>query len=218
LDGKTIKTNDKNILQYPNQIIMQLIQNEWQNQIDFIDLRSMPVTRFLSGFLDANPEQNGIDWREKILSYLETDLILYIEPKDQAMRKAQFKVWKPVHDYIDQRFKTPLLIQDQLAPQSQSKDLKVKINDVLVSLDSLELFLFLLATLQSSSVLCTLYFFDHKNTDDFFEQVFAEDLHKAKLYNEDFYGASPDQEFTRHHFKQDMDAILKMLNALTSGK
>ena len=46
---------------------------------------------------------------------------------------------------------------------------------------------------------------------DIFNAVFVEDLIRAEIYNEDLYGAAPDQEKKRKSLRLNLEAMEKLI-------
>jgi len=112
LDGKTIKTPARNLLQVKAQHIAAAIATEWDAQKDVIDPDTMPLTRLAHIALDR-VEQDRDALLADIAQYVETDLLCYRAPVEQGnplaadnkvLRKRQDATFDPILAWIENEF------------------------------------------------------------------------------------------------------------------
>lgn len=107
LDGRTVKTPGKQLLALPTRDAAELIQREWQGQVEVINPLTMPVTRL------ANTAINGVADAldavfDDIVNFAGTDLLCYRADKPDSLIEMQANHWDPIiswaADSIGSRF------------------------------------------------------------------------------------------------------------------
>lgn len=107
LDGRTVRTPAKKVLQLPTRPLAEIVRDEWQAQAQEIDPVTMPVTRLVNTALDGvvNDPQAVI---EDLLRFAGTDLLCYRADGPQRLVDRQTELWDPViewaHTVLGARF------------------------------------------------------------------------------------------------------------------
>ncbi len=130
LDGRSIKTPAKNLLEVESESIAAAIAADWERQGDFIDLEAMYTTKVTNTAIDRiapNPE----DVIAEICEYAGTDLLCYraLEPDDLV--KRQNVSWDPVLDWFDNTHGVRLLCVGGVMHQAQSGEALEKLAVIL---------------------------------------------------------------------------------------
>ncbi len=109
LDGRTMRTPGKALLDLPSRKLAEAIAREWAAQHDEIDPHSMPLTRFANSATDRVAPRRGAV-AEEIAGYAATDLLCHrvATPEDLAAR--QDAVWQPVLDWAAERYGAALCV------------------------------------------------------------------------------------------------------------
>jgi len=121
LDGRTVRTPAKNILQLPTEPLAQLVRDEWQAQAKEIDPVSMPVTRLVNTAIDgvANDPQAVI---EDLLRFAGTDLLCYRTEGPQRLVDRQADLWDPVIDWAHAALGARLVLAEGVIHVEQPRE------------------------------------------------------------------------------------------------
>ncbi len=128
LDGKSIKTPARKMLQVTREHIAQQIAAEWDAQAEVIDADTMPLTRLASITLDRIPEDRDALIADMV-GYCETDLLCYRAPRDavgeiltdnDALRARQDAAFDPLLAWATEQG-VALSVTDGIVPLSQPK-------------------------------------------------------------------------------------------------
>jgi len=121
LDGRSIKTPAKNLLEVESETIAAAIAADWERQEEFIDLEAMYTTKVANTAIDRiapNPE----DVIAEITDYAGSDLLCYraLEPDDLV--KRQNDSWDPVLNWFDKTHGVRLMSIGGVMHQPQPVD------------------------------------------------------------------------------------------------
>ena len=92
LDGRVPKTPGLKQVVMPSAAIAEAVAAEWAAQGEFIDPRTMPMTRLVNSAVEAGEEAMPA-LREEIVKYAGNDLLLYRADAPAALVKQQEDVW-----------------------------------------------------------------------------------------------------------------------------
>ncbi len=93
LDGRQVRTPDKNALIVPAEDLAHAIANEWENQVERIDPFTMPLTRLCHVAIDRmNVAREGA--AAEIAKYASMDLLCY-RSDDAKLAERQARIWDP---------------------------------------------------------------------------------------------------------------------------
>lgn len=98
LDGRTLRTPQRNPLVVPTEVLARGIAEEWLAQRDVIDPSTMPLTRFTNSTLDGVMPQHNIVV-DDIVKYAGHDLICYRAEGPQSLAERQTRAWDPILDW-----------------------------------------------------------------------------------------------------------------------
>ena len=94
LDGSPVRTPMKSKLQLPSQKLANAVAEEWDAQIETIDLASMALTGFANTALDrVRPRRKEVV--DEIVGYADTDLLCYRAADPPDLVKRQEQEWQP---------------------------------------------------------------------------------------------------------------------------
>ena len=121
LDGRTVRTPAKNILQLPTERLAQLVRGEWDAQAREIDPVTMPLTRLVNTAIDgvANDPQAVI---EDLLRFAGTDLLCYRADGPQRLVDRQTDLWDPVIDWAHATLGARLVLAEGVIHVEQPRE------------------------------------------------------------------------------------------------
>ena len=118
LDGKTIKTPQKNLCLLSTRVMADAVAKEWEDQDKNIDPASMPMTKMINTAIDrVEVRRNEII--TELVNFSCSDQICYRADNPQELVDLQNKIWNPllmrlkkVHN-IELKFTVGIVFQEQ---------------------------------------------------------------------------------------------------------
>ena len=95
LDGRTLKTPQKQTLKVHAEKIANLIAGEWDAQIETIKPETMPITRLVNVSIELTPSHRP-KLIEEARRYAGTDLLCYRATIPVRLAEKQAELWDPV--------------------------------------------------------------------------------------------------------------------------
>lgn len=92
LDGKPVRTPQKNHLATTHETLANLIAAEWDAQGELIDPTTMPLTRLLNVSIDGTPGARDA-MADEVAKYTETDLVCHLAEGPSELRARQEAGW-----------------------------------------------------------------------------------------------------------------------------
>jgi chaperone required for assembly of F1-ATPase len=212
LDGKPVRTPGGRVLAAEQEELAEAALREWAAQDDHIRPDTMPVNQILITSLD---EARDRTMREAaLLGYLHTDLLFYRSDREPYAAR-QKEIWGRWTDWFATRFAVPVATTTDLQAIEQDGRFGRAVGTYIENLSPLALTVFESVIEETSSLVLTIAFFERAATaDDLYAGVFLEDMIKAELYDEEKYGAAPDQEKKRAQFNSRIAAAATIRAAL----
>ena len=102
LDGRSVRTPAKAVLELPGEAAAKLVAAEWEAQKEHIDPATMPVTRLVNTALDG-VAGNIQPVLEDIVRFASNDLLCYRASFPDMLVESQQKHWDPVLDWVTQK-------------------------------------------------------------------------------------------------------------------
>jgi len=104
LDGRSVKTPQRNALALPTSALAEAVADEWKAQGEDIVPASMPLTGLAQGALDqVAGERDRIVGR--IAAFADSDMLYYrADEGQQALVEHQEAQWDPLLDWARQRY------------------------------------------------------------------------------------------------------------------
>jgi len=118
LDGRTIKTPAKALLEVPTRALADLIAAEWQAQGERIAPETMPATRAANAAIDKVRGQFA-EVAALVAAYGETDLLCYRAEGPAGLRARQDAAWDPLLNWSADRFGLRWVVVTGVMPQPQ---------------------------------------------------------------------------------------------------
>ncbi len=138
LDERPLHTPGRIKLETSSKALAAAICAEWDDQVDFIDPGSMPLTKLLNTALDRIAP-NAQTVVSDLLSYLDTDLLCYRADNPPELVERQSGVWQPVLDWLQETHGIELSVGTGLMPLSQSEESHQRSEKILIGLNTAEL-------------------------------------------------------------------------------
>ncbi|PZP56983.1 MAG: hypothetical protein DI586_01830 [Micavibrio aeruginosavorus] len=203
LDGKPVKTPAGQMLK-ASKDIAPLLAREWAGQVQTINPLLMPVNQLVMTAMD------GLRSREEIishiLSFIDTDLVFY-RSETEPYKEKQAGKWDKWIALAQDKSGIMLKTTGQIELVQQDKEFAGFIQSYLENLDQLYLIVFESLVDETSSPVLALAMFEKKaSAEDIFNAVLVEDMVRAEIYEEELYGAAPDQEKKRQSLRLNLDA------------
>lgn len=214
LDGKPVQTPARVPLIAPNEAMAGEVAGEWAAQEEKIDPETMPLTQILTTAQDHVANQRAA-MSEKLLQYLDTDLLCYRTDIPEELAARQAECWDEWLGWFARAHGAGLKTTTGLAALTQPKEAAVKVRDTVEALDDARFCVLQMVTVLSGSLVLGLAFTQGAAAP---EQVFKaaniEEIYKYELYNEAEHGAAPQQEKKQAAMRRDLDAARKFLDLL----
>lgn len=138
LDGKPVRTPEKNHLATEHETLATLIAEEWAAQGDLIDPTTMPLTRLLNVSIDGAPGARDA-LADEVAKYAETDLVCHLADGPSELRARQEAGWGRWREWAGKKLNIVLVpVEGIIASQQPDASLKAA-RDHAASLDDLRL-------------------------------------------------------------------------------
>ncbi len=108
LDGRQLKTPAKKPLSLPTEELAEAVAGEWADQVEFIDVATMHITRLVNVAIDRTPLARS-EMADEVARYAETDLVSHLAEGPTVLRERQQEGWAPIRDWAAQELNVFLL-------------------------------------------------------------------------------------------------------------
>ena len=98
LDGRQIKTPGKRHNAVPEQALAEMMRAEWEDQKDYIDADTMPVTRLVNTAIDSIAIDRPAVVAD-VVGYANSDLLCYRASEPDELVEMQNKYWDNILDW-----------------------------------------------------------------------------------------------------------------------
>ncbi len=132
LDGRSLKTPAKNILEVDREAIGEAVAEEWQQQGEYIDLQSMHLTKIVNTAVDRI-SVNRDEVAKELLDYAGADLVCYRALEPESLVQRQSEAWDPVLAWAEQTFGIRLVCIGGVIHHPQPPDAIARLNHLLGS-------------------------------------------------------------------------------------
>jgi len=103
LDSKKLKTPGGSIFSVESEPLALAVAHEWESQKDQVLLSQMHLTGLCNTAIDNPTQASKYDLVDNILSFLETDTILFYSDDQENLYKRQIKEWQPIIDWFNNK-------------------------------------------------------------------------------------------------------------------
>lgn len=109
LDGRPARTPQRNPLVVPTETLADAVAAEWEAVAEFIDPRTMPLTRLVNTAIDGvRDRQNAV--LAEVLGFAGSDLVSYRADAPAALVEAQRAAWDPVVIWLQEHYGVALVV------------------------------------------------------------------------------------------------------------
>lgn len=151
LDQRKLKTPKGDLFQVESEPLALAISAEWNSQKDTIERSQMMLTALSNTVIDNPNHLTSSDIINFILTYAETDTILFHNQADPNLYQLQTNEWDPLIKWFNTRYNTDLEKTIDISPPIFPAGAKMQIANYLKShsLSSLHGFQFAVETVKS---------------------------------------------------------------------
>lgn len=135
LDQRKLKTPRGTLLTVESEPLALAIATEWNSQKDTVERSTMMLTSLANTALDNPNHLTKLDIVNFILSYAETDTILFHHAEEEDLFKLQQEQWDPIIEWFNKRYDTTLEKTTDISPPVFPANAKMQIANFLKSHD-----------------------------------------------------------------------------------
>lgn len=186
LDGRPVKTPAKALLAVPTGRLAELLRDEWANQVEVIDPRTMPVTRLVNTAIDGvSVEAQAVF--EDILRFSSGDMLCYRAESPENLVLRQQQQWDPILDWIANQHGARFELIEGVMPKEQPREATAAFSSALRKYDTpIELaVLHTVTTLTGSAILALAFAENHLAAEDVWRLAHIEEDWTAEHWGED---------------------------------
>ncbi len=212
LDGRAVKTPAGAALVMPGRALAEAAAAEWTAQGEEIIPDTMPLTQLMTTCID-HVRVHRADLEDKVVAYLDTDLLCYRaeSPADLAVR--QQALWDPLLSWFAQRYGCALSHTTGLQALVQPPKAHEAVRSAVAAQGDEVFTVQQLVTQLAGSVVVALAFVAGEATPEaVYDAVNAEEDYKAEIYNEAEHGVAPTQQKRQDALRRDLFAARKLLD------
>jgi len=152
LDQRKLKTPKGAVLKVDNEALALAVATEWDSQKEVIQRSNMHLTALCSTVIDNPNNLTKFDIVQAILSFLDTDTILFHSKEDENLYSVQQREWQPHIDWFCDRFRVSISATQHIGPPHVSDETKAQLQRHLLSYNfaAMHGFLFAIEALKSA--------------------------------------------------------------------
>ena len=185
LDGRDIKTPNKNPLIVPTRALGELMFAEWDKQEGSIDPLSLPATRGANSTIDTVCLHFDAVV-DQLAEYAGSDLLCYRADGPTELVTRQAEVWDPVLDWASKEMNAPLAVTTGVLPIDQDQASLEAVRDKLCKLSPFELTgMHDLVTLSGSAIIAMAVSTNHLSVWDGWNASRLDENWQIELWGED---------------------------------
>lgn len=195
----TLKTPQGRQLTFPTEALEEAVRAE-------INAKERPLTKLCYTVVDLAAEDADLVI-DSLLAYLDTDTMCYYS-ENPELQKLEEEAWRPVTDWVQQRFDCSVETTIGLMPLEQPAETHDRLRAVLKSLSPWELAAVTSLTQLYASIMLALAVFEN--------QLDAETAWFASRIDEEAqaeqWGRDEEAELRASRFKEEVHQAIKFLN------
>jgi chaperone required for assembly of F1-ATPase len=213
LDGRPVKTPAKAALAVPTARLAELLRDEWANQVEVIDPRTMPVTRLINTAIDGVAVEAQAVF-EDILRFSSSDMLCYRAESPENLVLRQQQQWDPILDWAANRHGARFELIEGVMPKEQPRDATAAFSSALRKYDTpIELaVLHTVTTLTGSAILALAFAESHLAAEDVWQLAHLEEDWTAEHWGDD--AEAQNRREKRHAEFQAAVAVFEALKPL----
>lgn len=118
LDGRAVRTPARNLLAVPARKLAEALVAEWNSQGEEVDRAAMPLNRMAGTAIDGLAGKRD-ETAQAVADYAATDMVCYWADHPQVLVEQQQATWRPLIDWVADRFGAQLLVSSGVLPIRQ---------------------------------------------------------------------------------------------------
>lgn len=134
LDGRPVKTPERNPLHVPGEALVAAIVAEWAGQGEKIDPATMPITGFANASIDRVLPDVG-SFARGIAAYGANDLLCYRASEPAELVDEQARLWDPLIGWAQDRYDVTFTVTSGIMPVNQPTATVERLNAAVDALD-----------------------------------------------------------------------------------
>ena len=211
LDDRPVRTPGRAALAVPTETLADRIAQEWREQGETIDPRSMRFTGLANAAIDRIAP-DPVPYITDIARYAESDLFCYraIEPEPLVAR--QIATWNPLLDWAERRYEVEFIITQGIIPVNQPEMTLLRLTEAVSQYGAFHLAaLSILTTIGGSLVGALAVTENHKSAADIWSAVSIDEL-----WQEEMWGADADAQKARAFHQAEWNDAAEFLSLLAA--
>lgn len=209
LDGRPVRSPARRPLLLPTPALAEALAAEWAAQGDTVDPREMPLTRMAGTAVDALAgKRDGT--ADAVARYAQTDMVCYWADQPQRLLERQQATWRPLLDWMQQRFGVHLRVTTGLHAVDQPAGSLSRLHALVHGLDDFRLVPLSIATGTAGSLVIGLALLEGRlDAAGAFEAAELDETHQIEQWGEDHEAAR-----RRDGIRAEFAAIERFVRAL----
>lgn len=185
LDGRTVKTPARAPLVVPSRALAGAMADEWAAQGEFVDPRTMWLTRLANTAIDrVSPRREAVI--DEIAAFAGADLLCYRADHPDGLAQRQAEHWEPLLAWAEQAFGARLRVTAGIVHVAQDEAALAALRRAIADLDAFELSaLHNAVTLTGSAILGLALVHGRLDPDRAFEAAHVDEAWQAGMCGED---------------------------------
>jgi len=217
LDGRPVRTPEKESLLVPTQALADAIAAEWDAQIDVIATETMPLTQMLTTAIDRSNNRAAIE--AEILRYLDSDLLSYRAGEPPQLAAEQDKLWDPWLKWFEKEYGSALEVTFGLSRLDQPKPAHDAVKKRVSAMDHHTFTAFQVAGSLTGSIVLALGMMDDAvDSDTAWKAALCEELFYERVHDLEKHGLDPIEEKRRSFLKRDLEACVVYKNLIRAPR
>ncbi len=209
LDGRPVKTPQKNAFALPVRVLAELTAAEWSAQGETVIPANMPLTRLLNSAIDT-VRSAGDHIRGEIVSYAASDLLCYRAEGPDGLVGRQNQYWDPPLTWAARDLGAKFIVTVGIIHQEQPQVSLQAISRALEELDDFTLSaLHLITTVTGSAVLGLAMVQGELDGDAAWAAAHVDPDWQIELWGHD-----EEAEEARRHRRLDFDAACAVMDCM----
>lgn len=133
MDQRKLKTPNGTPFQVESEPLALAISAEWNAQTDVIERSRMMLTALSNTAIDNPNKFTKLDIINYLLTFAETDTILFHNRAEPDLYQLQTEHWDPILEWFNKRYSTELAKTDDISPPIFPANAKMQIGNYLAS-------------------------------------------------------------------------------------
>lgn len=205
LDGKTLQTPEKQVLEIPYPKLAEAISLEVKKQDANIGLQATPLTKLANSAVDHVRSKREIIIQE-LVGYANTDLLCYRVEKPDDLKSLQDKMYQESLDSFSSKISVNLKVTYNVVPLKQNPECLSRLTAIVAGFNDFQLAgLLSLTYLSGSIVLGVSMLFGWMDVHAAWRLTFLDEIYQERIWGEDCEASDRREQIktdmcNSHHF------------------